>query len=324
MTSLVSILIPAYNAERWIGETLSSALGQTWPRKEMIVVDDGSKDGTFEVASRSRRRKSRSSTQPNTGAPGARNTALRTGAGRLHPVAGRRRLAASRQDRAPDGAAGRRRRPRRCSPRHGAGSSSAPIEGALRARRAVAGPVAGRMDARALQRQRVDESGGVAGQSPPHARSPARGTLGWLSSGDDDGEYICRMARPARACSFVPDALCYYRIGTVGSLNWNMEIQRRQPGVVAAVAAAVDRTPAGAREQRAHEGGGAAAPAHLLRLFLRAPERYLARLAALAQRAWAARSRRRSWAGSTPLWRRALGPQATRAVIAQLASQPSC
>lgn len=44
---LVSILIPAYNAEKWIGETIRSALAQTWPRKEVIVVDDGSTDETF-------------------------------------------------------------------------------------------------------------------------------------------------------------------------------------------------------------------------------------------------------------------------------------
>ena len=42
MKPLVSILIPAYNAEKWIAETLESAIGQTWPCKEVIVVDDGS------------------------------------------------------------------------------------------------------------------------------------------------------------------------------------------------------------------------------------------------------------------------------------------
>ena len=46
MTPLVSILIPAYNAERWIAETIRSALGQTWARKEIIVVNDGSTDQT--------------------------------------------------------------------------------------------------------------------------------------------------------------------------------------------------------------------------------------------------------------------------------------
>jgi glycosyltransferase involved in cell wall biosynthesis len=49
---LVSILIPAYNAEQFIGETLESAVGQTWPNKEIIVVDDGSKDQTLTVARR--------------------------------------------------------------------------------------------------------------------------------------------------------------------------------------------------------------------------------------------------------------------------------
>jgi glycosyltransferase involved in cell wall biosynthesis len=47
---LVSILVPAYNAQDWIVETLQSAIAQTWPRKEIIVVDDGSKDKTAAVA----------------------------------------------------------------------------------------------------------------------------------------------------------------------------------------------------------------------------------------------------------------------------------
>jgi len=50
MKPLVSILISAYNAQEWIGYTLQSAVAQTWPRKEIIVVDDGSTDGTAEIA----------------------------------------------------------------------------------------------------------------------------------------------------------------------------------------------------------------------------------------------------------------------------------
>ena len=47
---LVSILMPAYNAEEWISESLHSAMAQTWQRKEVIVVDDGSRDRTAEIA----------------------------------------------------------------------------------------------------------------------------------------------------------------------------------------------------------------------------------------------------------------------------------
>jgi glycosyltransferase involved in cell wall biosynthesis len=49
MKPLVSILIPAYNAEKWISYTLRSAIAQTWPRKEIIVVNDGSTDSTADL-----------------------------------------------------------------------------------------------------------------------------------------------------------------------------------------------------------------------------------------------------------------------------------
>lgn len=49
MKPLVSILISAYNAEKWIGYTLQSAVNQTWPRKEIIVVNDGSTDRTADI-----------------------------------------------------------------------------------------------------------------------------------------------------------------------------------------------------------------------------------------------------------------------------------
>ena len=38
MPDLVSILIPAYNAAHWIRDTVESALSQTWPNKEVIIV----------------------------------------------------------------------------------------------------------------------------------------------------------------------------------------------------------------------------------------------------------------------------------------------
>ena len=49
MTDLVSIIIPAYNAERFIARTLASALNQTFKDTEVIVVDDGSTDNTRHI-----------------------------------------------------------------------------------------------------------------------------------------------------------------------------------------------------------------------------------------------------------------------------------
>lgn len=45
---LISVVIPCYNAERWIEATLRSVLAQGWPKLEIIVVDDGSSDHSVE------------------------------------------------------------------------------------------------------------------------------------------------------------------------------------------------------------------------------------------------------------------------------------
>ena len=50
MNSLVSILIPSYNAEKYIADTIQCALNQSWTNKEIIVIDDGSTDKSFEIA----------------------------------------------------------------------------------------------------------------------------------------------------------------------------------------------------------------------------------------------------------------------------------
>ena len=73
---LVSILIPAYNVEEWIADTIRSALQQTWQSKEIIVVDDGSVDRTFEIASRFAEQGVRVIKQEKRGAATARNRAL--------------------------------------------------------------------------------------------------------------------------------------------------------------------------------------------------------------------------------------------------------
>jgi glycosyltransferase involved in cell wall biosynthesis len=81
MKPLVSILIPAYNSEEWIAYTLQSAIAQTWPRKEIIVVDDGSSDRTAEVARRFASNEVSVVTKENGGAAAARNRALQLSQG---------------------------------------------------------------------------------------------------------------------------------------------------------------------------------------------------------------------------------------------------
>ena len=75
MQPLVSILIPCYNAERWVGQAIESALAQTWPNKEVIVVDDGSTDGSLEVI-KSFGDRIKWETGPNRGGNVARNRLL--------------------------------------------------------------------------------------------------------------------------------------------------------------------------------------------------------------------------------------------------------
>lgn len=72
---LVSILIPAFNAQQWIGDTLRSAIAQTWPHKEIIVVDDGSSDQTVAVVRQFEADGVRVVTQKNQGAAASRNHA---------------------------------------------------------------------------------------------------------------------------------------------------------------------------------------------------------------------------------------------------------
>jgi glycosyltransferase involved in cell wall biosynthesis len=75
MSPLVSILIPCFNSEHTVGQAIESALAQTWPTKEVIVVDDGSRDRSLVVIRRFDGL-IRWETGPNRGANATRNRLL--------------------------------------------------------------------------------------------------------------------------------------------------------------------------------------------------------------------------------------------------------
>jgi glycosyltransferase involved in cell wall biosynthesis len=79
---LVSVIIPAYNAAAFLGETLDSVLAQTYPNLEIIVVDDGSTDATPHLLDGYRER-IRVLREANAGQGAARNYGAREARGNL-------------------------------------------------------------------------------------------------------------------------------------------------------------------------------------------------------------------------------------------------
>ena len=77
---LVSAVITAFNAEKHIFETLTSVCGQSYKPMEVIVVDDGSTDGTADIV-RTHFPSVRYIYQANAGQPAARNTGIRCSGG---------------------------------------------------------------------------------------------------------------------------------------------------------------------------------------------------------------------------------------------------
>lgn len=73
---LVSVLLPCYNAARWVGDAIESALAQTWLRTEVIVVDDGSRDESLAAIRRHESARVKVIASENRGSSAARNTAL--------------------------------------------------------------------------------------------------------------------------------------------------------------------------------------------------------------------------------------------------------
>ncbi len=223
MPELVSFLIPAYNAEEWLADTISSALGQTWPNKELIIVDDGSADSTYRIAKAFESNRVKVLTQANSGVCGARNEALRLAQGSyIQWLDADDLLEADKISRqlkeAENGLSSKalltsafgtffyRKHKANFQPTS-LWQDLAPVEWI---RRKFVDNVWMNPAAWLVSRRLMEEAG-------PWDERLSR-------SGDDDGEYVCRLASASREIKFVAEAKCYYRIGNIGSLNWRIGI----------------------------------------------------------------------------------------------------
>ena len=82
---LVSVVVPVYAVEQYIDECLTSILGQTYPHLEVVIVDDGSPDGSMDIVARHAAADDRVRIvrQQNAGLGAARNTGIREARGDL-------------------------------------------------------------------------------------------------------------------------------------------------------------------------------------------------------------------------------------------------
>jgi glycosyltransferase involved in cell wall biosynthesis len=217
MKPLVSILIPAYNSEEWIPYVLQSALAQTWPRKEIIVVDDGSRDRTAEVARRFASKEVTVVSTENQGAAAARNHALQLSQGNyiqwldaddlLAPDKIERQLAALEGDE---------------NKRTLLSSPWAYFN--YRAHRARFVPTSLWQDLSPVEwlLRKMSENLHMQTATWLTRRELAEAAGPWDTRlhFDDDGEYFCRVLLTSEGTRFVPEARVFYRVTSSNRVSY--------------------------------------------------------------------------------------------------------
>ncbi len=78
INDMISIIIPAYNADDYLANTVESVLNQTYPDFELLLIDDGSTDHTHEIVQSFQNRDNRIKYyyKPNGGVSSARNLGI--------------------------------------------------------------------------------------------------------------------------------------------------------------------------------------------------------------------------------------------------------
>jgi len=214
---LVSILIPAYNAGEWLSDTLRSALAQTWERKEIIVVDDGSKDQTLAVARRFESETVRVYSQKNQGAAATRNRAFSLSQGDYIQWLDADDLLS------PGKVALQMEAIERCPSRRTL-VSSAWGKFLYRYDRTEFIPTALWNDLAPAEWLMCKMGQNLHMQTATwlvsREMSEAAGPWNTKLLGDDDGEYFCRVLMQSDGVKFVPGARVYYRASGTASLSY--------------------------------------------------------------------------------------------------------
>jgi glycosyltransferase involved in cell wall biosynthesis len=217
MYPLVSILIPAFNAQEWIADTLRSAIAQTYQRKEIVVIDDGSTDATLRIARQFESDNLRVMSQENQGAAAARNKALSEAQGDWIQWLDADDLLA------PDKVARQVEAFQHCRSNRTLLSSSWG-KFMYRYRHAEFLPTALWCDLSPSEWliRKLDQ--GLFMQTATWLVSrqvtEAAGPWDRKLSVDDDGEYFCRVLLVSDGVHFVPEAKVYYRASGAGSLSY--------------------------------------------------------------------------------------------------------
>lgn len=215
---LVSIVIPCYNAARWVAQTLESALSQSWRHTEIIFVNDGSRDHSLDIArDYAHRHKLTILDRPNAGAAAARNAGLRASRGDfiqfldaddlLHPHKIARQLQCATQPSTPANAVFNGRWARfvgDISASHFRDDN--PLFADLAPREFF------------LRYAGHDCMMHPAAWLLPRAVCEAAGPWDEHLSLNDDGEYFARIVAASSQVLYCPDALSYYRSGLAGNL----------------------------------------------------------------------------------------------------------
>jgi glycosyltransferase involved in cell wall biosynthesis len=217
MKPLVSILIPAFNAQTWLADTLRSAITQTWQRKEIIVVDDGSSDRTLAIARQFESNCVCVVTQNNHGAAAARNKACSLSQGDYIQWLDADDLLA------PDKIARQVEVLDQCRSKRTL-LSSAWGRFIYRHYRAKFTPTALWCDLSPvewlLRKMGQDVYMQTATWLVSRELTQAAGPWDTRLLGDDDGEYFCRVLLASDGTRFVPEAKVFYRMAGSTSLSY--------------------------------------------------------------------------------------------------------